>query len=150
MAVRVVRGPGNGAPVHVSLPADANSNFAFGQTVTIQAATSSVVPSASDLIIGRALGQKSGTPPVVDVELFEGSLLEVTENIQASQAFAPGSRIWLNNGVPGRPPATPGSNASFYLVLRTTVLSPVKPGDLPQVSYLVVPFGLKHGWYELA
>lgn len=149
MSVRVIRGPGQGAPINVTLPADPAATFSYGLPVRISSATSTVVPANGDVILGVALGPSYGNPKVVDVELFLDSVMEVTEHAASANAFQPGSIIWLRGDVPGRPPYTPGANSSYYLVLRTSVQQSANKTDLPLLSYAVIPFGLKHGWFEM-
>lgn len=149
--LRILRGEGQGAPEVVEFSADAAQNYSYGTLVAIN--SSGVAVPSKEYVAGIVVSKgKYGTPPKVEVELIRpGTLLEASESItEGTSEFEVGQLIWVeSNGAIGRPPNTPTADTSFYLVLRKSVLHKTNPAptDVKVVSYIVSPFGLKHGWH---
>lgn len=149
--LRILRGEGQGAPEVVELFADAAQSYSYGTLVAIN--SSGLAVPSKEYVAGIVVSSgKYGTPPKVEVELIRpGTILEATESVSESTSeFEAGQLIWVkNDGTIGRPPDTPTADTSYYLVLRKSVLHKTNPAptDVKVVSYIVSPFGLKHGWH---
>jgi len=149
MALRIVRGPGGGAPVDAKFGVATGASFDIGDPVALDISEGYKVKKSAEYILGVALTKvASGSPTEAEVQLITPeTLVEITEKISgATTPFSVGTPIAVTtSGVPDR--GVPPADASYYLITRVTVRE--VPGSTTNeriVSYLAIPFGNKHGF----
>jgi hypothetical protein len=149
MALRIVRGPGGGAPVDAKFPVATGVSFNIGDPVALDISEGYKVKKSVEYILGIALTNvSSGSPAEAEVQLITPeTVVEITEKISGATApFQAGTPIAVTAaGVPDR--GTPSDDASLYLITRVTVQNVERSTTNERiVSYLAIPFGNKHGF----